>query len=576
MKKIKKFVAVILLSLTLFNTTFNSYNMAVQAAALPVTFGLVEIAKGLLFSAGISVLGYTALSNVKKGDDTYVKIMDSVTADADVQSMLEEVEKYDSSGACHNLDEGEEYVSDKGFRVIKGGKGNNNNNNDANKYALGVSTAIAQKVAESIKKFIDSDDNKQTVTVKTPYDKDIDKNHVFKSYDSINDIADLYGKQVVEKLAEKGYTDENCCVILFRDNLSSNLLYYFIPVPKNHSYIGYVAESGTSEISAWSAIMSVIDTKSFYEMLNSDLVFDRYDDYIYSRRIPFDAVYYDFVNNKFLEYDDLPKDSKAKTREYRNTTNYFYSDYMQDDYLAIFNFDNMADNTHLWLKFRGRYMNIETMFPQSVSYAINKKPGSVPWELPESGYVNINFDEDTASDLESQPDINQYYNYVINNSPDLSEVIDNMNNNQAQDNENAQDIVDAIDNQTSWLESAWLELLAAINAGNNTGNSNGPIDTDSGNGAKDLLNGLIMLISIFFILLRIFLHLLEFIINIFRIPADPGFISGDFAIGFEYIKSVQLTPLTISVYDFLIGLVHVLVLFSVVKVLKKHIDRIHV
>lgn len=575
MKKIKKFVAVILLSLTLFNTTFNSYNMAVQAAALPVTFGLVEIAKGLLFSAGISVLGYTALSNVKKGDDTYVKIMDSVTADADVQSMLEEVEKYDSSGACHNLDEGEEYVSDKGFRVIKGGKGSNNNNNDANKYALGVSTAIAQKVAESIKKFIDSDDNKQTVTVKTPYDKDIDKNHVFKSYDSINDIADLYGKQVVEKLAEKGYTDENCCVILFRDNLSSNLLYYFIPVPKNHSYIGYVAESGTSEISAWSAIMSVIDTKSFYEMLNSDLVFDRYDDYIYSRRIPFDAVYYDFVNNKFLEYDDLPKDSKAKTREYRNTTNYFYSDYMQDDYLAIFNFDNMADNTHLWLKFRGRYMNIETMFPQSVSYAINKKPGSVPWELPESGYVNINFDEDTASDLESQPDINQYYNYVINNSPDLSEVIDNMNNNQAQDNENAQDIVDAIDNQTSWLESAWLELLAVINAGNNTGNSNGPIDTDSGNGAKDLLNGLIMLISIFFILLRIFLHLLEFIINIFRIPADPGFITGDFAIGFEYIKSVQLTPLNILVYDFLMGLVHILVLFSVVKVLKKHIDRIH-
>ena len=46
-----------------------------------------------------------------------------------------------------------------------------------------------------------------------------------------------------------------------------------------------------------------------------------------------------------------------------------------------------------------------------------------------------------------------------------------------------------------------------------------------------------------FIFTLIFSYILalqiEFIINIFRIPADPGFISGDFAIGFVYIKSVS-------------------------------------
>lgn len=95
-------------------------------------------------------------------------------------------------------------------------------------------------------------------------------------------------------------------------------------------------------------------------------------------------------------------------------------------------------------------------------------------------------------------------------------------------------------------------------------------------GATNFLNGFLLLIYILFMLLRIFLHLLEFIINVFKIPADPGFITGDFATGFNYIKSVQLSPLSISIYDFLMGLVHILVIFSVVKSLKHHIDKIHI
>lgn len=128
------------------------------------------------------------------------------------------------------------------------------------------------------------------------------------------------------------------------------------------------------------------------------------------------------------------------------------------------------------------------------------------------------------------------------------------------------------------IKVLWEEFVSSFPVEGEATNPNGSIDSNDSSGSSgfiNILNGLIMLISIFFILLRIFLHLLEFIINIFKIPADPGFITGDFAIGFEYIKSVQLTPLTISVYDFLMGLVHILVLFSVVKVLKKHIDRIH-
>lgn len=121
-----------------------------------------------------------------------------------------------------------------------------------------------------------------------------------------------------------------------------------------------------------------------------------------------------------------------------------------------------------------------------------------------------------------------------------------------------------------WLEETRADFMSAF-----TNNPNGPIEDDGDGSFKNFINGLLMLIYIFFILLKIFLHLLAFIVNVFKIPADPGFITGDFAVGFNYIKTVQLSPLNMSIYDFLMGLVHILVLFSVVKVLKKHIDRIH-
>jgi hypothetical protein len=90
-----------------------------------------------------------------------------------------------------------------------------------------------------------------------------------------------------------------------------------------------------------------------------------------------------------------------------------------------------------------------------------------------------------------------------------------------------------------------------------------------------LLNGLLLLIYILFMLLRIFLHLLEFIINIFKIGADPGFITGDFATGFNFIKSVELEGMGVSVYDFFMILVHIGVIFAVVKVLRRRIEKLN-
>lgn len=150
-------------------------------------------------------------------------------------------------------------------------------------------------------------------------------------------------------------------------------------------------------------------------------------------------------------------------------------------------------------------------------------------------------------------------------------------------------LLDAVLDILALLQTCWAELanylskiLAAIIGLGDPHNPFGSPDDNSGDSSSssgstvNLLNGLLLLVYILFMLLKIFLHLLEFIINIFKIQADPGFITGDFATGFNYIKSVQLSPLSISVYDFLMGLVHILVIFSVVKSLKHHIDKIHI
>jgi hypothetical protein len=102
-------------------------------------------------------------------------------------------------------------------------------------------------------------------------------------------------------------------------------------------------------------------------------------------------------------------------------------------------------------------------------------------------------------------------------------------------------------------------------------------DSDNGSGTPDigLVNGCLLLIYILFMLLKIFLHLLEFIVNIFKIGADPGFITGDFATGFNYIKTVELTGMGVSVYDFLMVLVHISIIFGIVKVLRKRIESLH-
>ena len=102
---------------------------------------------------------------------------------------------------------------------------------------------------------------------------------------------------------------------------------------------------------------------------------------------------------------------------------------------------------------------------------------------------------------------------------------------------------------------------------------------DSGKHTPDLLsllNGLILLIMILLMLLRIFLHCLQFIVGIFKIEASPGFLPDDMVLGLNYLKTLEITGIGMSVYDFMMGLVYIFMVFGVIKLLRGFAFHIHI
>ena len=92
--------------------------------------------------------------------------------------------------------------------------------------------------------------------------------------------------EAVNKLNEKGYTDENCSVVMYLDNSSTKSFFVFIPVPEDCSFIGYVGNTKT-EYTCYSTTLSVLKTDELLQMLSGDVPSSEFDDYIDLETISF-------------------------------------------------------------------------------------------------------------------------------------------------------------------------------------------------------------------------------------------------------------------------------------------------
>lgn len=136
-------------------------------------------------------------------------------------------------------------------------------------------------------------------------------------------------------------------------------------------------------------------------------------------------------------------------------------------------------------------------------------------------------------------------------------------------------------NLQAYLDKILQALLDPVSAlqPSGPGGSDPGGDSDSGKHTPDLLsllNGLILLIMILLMLLRIFLHCLQFIVGIFKIEASPGFLPDDMVLGLNYLKTLEITGIGMSVYDFMMGLICIFMVFGVIKLLRGFAFHIHI
>lgn len=99
---------------------------------------------------------------------------------------------------------------------------------------------------------------------------------------------------------------------------------------------------------------------------------------------------------------------------------------------------------------------------------------------------------------------------------------------------------------------------------------------ENSNDILPIFNGLIILIMIVVALLKIFIHCLQFIINIFAIPASSDLLPEEMRLGLEYINTIEIPIIGMSVYSFMMGLVYILIVFYAIRILRINVDRIKI
>lgn len=644
MKRIKKLLAVMLLSLTLFNSIFASYSMTIQAAeAIPVTmtvlesllslFG-VEIGLGNQFeffsnqkeiqeeceafleaaangkTYNMSVYGDVDFNNSESilswmtwaqkclrragGNSlvdvafdssilTLAKALDSTSykntgtlATNSIESMISEFVG-DYNGSSEALAE----EVQKSFTVITGGNGSGDNGDDDQKKTLtktfwkmfGVS--VASFLIGGAAKYCNYLD-----TLKTPEETE------FQEYDSAFSDADGFvpGASLnnFSYTADPSYSNYSSHKVVVDVGIINNR---FIQKIVPASYVKYGA-------------CFILDPYMKFYCLNNNQVLESKNYTSFIHIFESDTFYYStegfFNQNEFTDcgyvsyipvFSDITSAyaffNEGDTSGILNLVD--DSAYTNFKKVAPSSYDSLSKNINKWMDTNP---SVDS-FPDAVSDILDASDSvvgtgdavpAVDDAIAEK--AGVTSDSDTETDTGTSTNYMGILGKILNAILKLVDICNFFNNPLASILLNWQQLLQWLQDFKIWIENAWADLLTAI-AGtgepkNPWGTVDGSGDGSSGGGAVNLINGLLMLLSILYILLCIFLHLLEFIINIFKIPAYPGFIEGDFAIGFEYIKTVQLSPLSISVYDFLMGLVHILLFFSIVKVLKRHIDKIHI
>lgn len=138
---------------------------------------------------------------------------------------------------------------------------------------------------------------------------------------------------------------------------------------------------------------------------------------------------------------------------------------------------------------------------------------------------------------------------------------------------------DALIHPLKTIESAIDSLpdrFKDIIDGNKTQNDNNETENDSG--FTNFLNLFMIVLFIIVMLLILFINCLRFIVLVFNIPAFDGLLDENILRGINYLKEVNLPLLgdNLSLYNLLLSCAYFVIFLSVIVVIRKKIDKIHI
>ena len=112
--------------------------------------------------------------------------------------------------------------------------------------------------------------------------------------------------------------------------------------------------------------------------------------------------------------------------------------------------------------------------------------------------------------------------------------------------------------------------------GNKTQNDKNETENDSG--FTNFLNLFMIVLFIIVMLLILFINCLRFIVLVFNIPAFDGLLDENILRGINYLKEVNLPLLgdNLSLYNLLLSCAYFVIFLSVIAVIRKKIDKIHI
>lgn len=464
MKKIIKCICSVLTTAVLVFNSAMVPAMNVQAAEWLAGITLAEILKGLLVSAGVSILGYEVIDNATNSqkDDVINYLSNN---DKSISKILSDVQTLDINPSIwtDEIESSGVYEGD-GFKISISDEG----------YKFMVESALAASAASGIAQWAKSEENMFLTSCidgleSSSYAKIIYLSVSNLCTNSISDIDRYYSSVVADKLAELGADDSNSMVVCVSDEvtdsycdnsafsekydmLHSGTAFFFLVIPFGYSYfvngISLPGENSSYTSGQVYGTEAMINIPLKIESMGTSGA----SQYLKGTR-PSEiksVVYYP-------AYDDC----EVRTINFSDISRVF--SFYDSPVKGVFNYQNAVDNGCMVvhsISYSPDNCNIYVQKNEVTSNYI--APGSRTKYANTDEYVSMNFDATTADTLSSYTSLAQYISYAASLSKQLSDIKDAIEDSTEQNAVQTKQIIDTINAQTNTISSGLSDVITSV------------------------------------------------------------------------------------------------------------------